>query len=43
MMTPANQPATIPITIQAIMPPGLRAAARTSVAKDIVISFLASS
>src|SRR5207253_2498161 len=39
MMTPANQPATRPMTSQAIRPPGFKAAANTNVASDILPPF----
>src|SRR6266516_497434 len=40
MITPANQPAIKPITSQAIIPPGFKAAANTSVASNILHPFL---
>src|SRR2546421_511308 len=39
MMTPANQPATRPMIIQATRPPGFKAAANTSVASDMLSPF----
>src|SRR5438067_5186169 len=39
MMTPANHPASRPMTSHAIIPPGFNAAANTSVASDILSPF----